>query len=474
MKNYTRKEKYINLKDNKDFDFNELRKKIVSDQNYPNFHITAPTGLINDPNALYFDKEYHNINFQWFPFFGHHGLKHWGNIKTKDFVNFESNFDDVVYPSTKFDNGGIYSGGAIKDSAGEIHRFYTGNIVNEKLEGYTSSTVHLDNKGNKKLLFMTDDKKYTRHFRDPKPFEKFGKKFLLNGAQNHSEKGVFSVYEGTNWNSEFSFYGEIKFSKEVDTGYMIECPDILSFKDRDVIIASIEGVESKYLPRTVKYMTGSLDKDLNFEIIDDFKEMDHGFDFYAPQSYKFGNKNYMLAWVGNSGKYEFDSYKGWHSMLTFPRELDFVNGTLYNKPAKELNNLIKKEISMSKANPRKHGVLLEGNSADEITLTDEQGNSITIDINDSYFSVDLEKSLINKRAFPEGNFPNKKKILISKLTNFIILLDTSILEIFINDGEHSFTSRFFLDGNINVTSKSKNTLAKELKDIVVKGGYYGK
>ena len=70
-----------------------------------NFHIEMPFGLINDPNGLsYFNDKFH-IFYQWNPFGCEHKTKHWGLVKTTDFVNF-TRPEIILKPEDWFDKNG--------------------------------------------------------------------------------------------------------------------------------------------------------------------------------------------------------------------------------------------------------------------------------------------------------------------------------------------------------------------------------
>ena len=93
------------------------------------FHIEMPFGLVNDPNGLsYYNGEFY-IFYQWNPFGCEHKNKHWGLVKTKDFINF-SKPKIVLKPIDWFDKNGCYSGcGIVKDD--KLKLFYTGNVKDE-------------------------------------------------------------------------------------------------------------------------------------------------------------------------------------------------------------------------------------------------------------------------------------------------------------------------------------------------------
>ena len=86
-----------------------------------NYHFSPYIGLINDPNGFSYYDGYYHIFFQWYPDGCKHGLKKWGHIKTKDFINYTS--PKIALEADKeYDKDGCYSGSAIVD--GDILKIF--------------------------------------------------------------------------------------------------------------------------------------------------------------------------------------------------------------------------------------------------------------------------------------------------------------------------------------------------------------
>ena len=52
------------------------------------FHIEMAKGLVNDPNGLCCINGEYKIFYQWNPAGCEHKNKHWGLVKTRDFVHY--------------------------------------------------------------------------------------------------------------------------------------------------------------------------------------------------------------------------------------------------------------------------------------------------------------------------------------------------------------------------------------------------
>lgn len=89
-----------------------MRENVKRDKNRLHFHMMPPTGWMNDPNGL---CQFHGINhiyFQYTPFLAGWGTKLWGHYTTKDWIHYEEE-EPFLFPDTKWDRDGVYSGSAI-------------------------------------------------------------------------------------------------------------------------------------------------------------------------------------------------------------------------------------------------------------------------------------------------------------------------------------------------------------------------
>lgn len=73
-----------------------------------------------------------------------------------------------------------------------------------------------------------------------------------------------------------------------DFGYMWECPNLLQFGRYDVLLFCPQGLPARSFDRQNLYQAGYIAGHLSLDSLDmvqhtKFQELDHGFDFYAPQ-----------------------------------------------------------------------------------------------------------------------------------------------------------------------------------------------
>lgn len=194
----------------------------------------------------------------------------------------------------------------------------------------------------------------------------------------------------------------------------------------------------------------------------EFLELDYGFDFYAPQTTEAENgRRILVGWMGLPEiPYPTDK-NDWAHCLTLPREIKIVNNKLYQVPVPELESLRKGEENFVKTmknqvievgegvhyeleceftniDAGEIGLLLRVGNGEETTLRyDAINKEIILDRTRSGESVATEYGTVRKVPYSD------KKIKIR------LFMDTSSLEVFINDGEYVFTSRIFPTNNEN-------------------------
>ena len=102
-----------------------MRENVKRDKNRLHFHMMPPTGWMNDPNGFsYFNGKWH-LFYQWYPFAGYHGMKHWYHVVSDDLVHWK-NIGLGMKPTLNYDNYGCFSGsGFVKNEF--LYLVYTGN-----------------------------------------------------------------------------------------------------------------------------------------------------------------------------------------------------------------------------------------------------------------------------------------------------------------------------------------------------------
>lgn len=459
-----------------------LHKQIINPDYRYTYHVMGEIGWINDPNGfVYFENQYH-LFYQHNPYSSLWGPMHWGHVTSDDLIKWE--YQPIAVAPIVFDAGGgaAFSGSAIEVD-NSLYLLYT-----ENWPGYQYQVIAKSNDGitfeklNDGLPVMDDSLLpwYTNpvDFRDPKIWEKDGVYYAVVGSRQINDFGQVLLFTSENL-IDWTLVGPIIQGSQntiYTLGYMFECPDLFELGEKDVLIMSPQQIPGHrnthgtvYVVGDLNYQTGSL----NNWILEDIKEIDYGFDFYAPQTMiDDQGRRIMIAWMQSWNRSPMTAGLGWAGAMTIPRELTLSdNGNLIQYPIKELEtyrtNMEQYDENISgNVNTFIHGNILDleitletNNGKTGITLfANENGEGTKIYYEDGYVYLDRTESM-------GGRFPGEKnnitKAPVSINENgeikLRILLDRHSVEVFINGGEQAITSTiYFIPENDNIFVFSDN------------------
>lgn len=455
----------------------EKMKPVVQADYYRlEYHIMPPAGLLNDPNGfIHMNGEYH-LFYQLNPFDTKHASKHWGHVKSKDLVNW-SDASIALVPSKWYETHGCYSGSAVNDN-GVLTIMYTGNVKDEEgnRETYQCLAMSKDGMNFEKYennpVINNQPEGYTRHFRDPKVWKNGHLWYAVLGTQTIEMEGRVLLFKSENLKN-WELIGEVTGSNInglKDFGYMWECPDLFHLDGKDVLIACPQGLEAKGDLYNNIYQSGYFIGKLNYDTgkmeHGEFVELDRGFEFYAPQTtIDDKERRILIGWMGLPERDEHPTVKhGWLHTMTIPRVLQLKGEKLYQNPVEEMKSLRKEEISYNNMIIDNEEIQLENIQGDVLELyvefeLNETSNLEEIGIkvrcskdNEEYtrlcYDLCNNKFILDRDNSGKGYKGIRKcKMDFCKKLKLNIFMDTSSIEIFINDGEEVFTSRIYPEKN---------------------------
>ena len=420
------------------------------------FHWEMPFGLINDPNGLCYHDGKYQIFYQWNPAECKHLNKHWGYTETADFVNY-SIPQLALAPVDDFDRNGCYSGSA-RSRNGKLEILYTANLKDAQNIRYPRQVLAAKNSDGtftKKKIAVDDvPKGYTTHFRDPYLFTHSGRSFFIIGAQRENLTGCALIYEeiGGNW----ILRGELK-TDYTDFGYMWECPNLISVDGRDVLVFCPQGIAPQGHKYNNLYQAGYLIGKFNPDTLEfvhgDFQELDGGFDFYAPQVLAQPNRNILIGWIGMPEKEnEYPTTKeGWLYSLTLPRQLKIKNNTIYQLPVKELDALCRSKQQFNDCRALTLSAPCKITLDIDLTCENHWQGKFTINSDELIISFDknTQEFFINRDNLTLGG-KGRRYFTVSVKDNLHldIYLDTSIMEIYCQNGEKAATACYYAQEKI--------------------------
>ena len=413
-------------------------------------HLMPPVGWLNDPNGLcWFQGKYH-VFFQYSPFSVEGGLKFWGHYTSEDMLSWK--YEGVpLYPDAPYDCHGVYSGSALADQE-KLHLFYTGNIKLSGTYDYInngreSNTVYANSEdgihfGAKQEIIHCDryPADFTCHIRDPKVWKDVDKYYMVLGGRLKSDQGAVLLYQSQdlkNWKYEKTVTTENSF------GYMWECPDFFELSGEKILSVSPQGLTREEYRFQNIYQSGYFVMKPDGSVDEnDFREWDMGFDFYAPQTFEDNKgRRILIGWMGmpdaDAEYRNLTVTEGWQHCLTVPRSLSFQDGIVYQNPVEELIQLRKEKKNLDEKNPQ---VIAEGAFDMELST---QGSSLEINLGDNLkfvYSDGMAELLPGNDA---GAGRKVRKARIDYVKKVRILADVSAVEVYLNDGEMVFSTRYY-------------------------------
>lgn len=430
----------------------------LCDRWYPAFHVAARAGWINDPNGLsYFNGRYHAF-FQHHPYSTKWGPMHWGHVSSTDLVSWDRE-PIALAPSIEADRDGCWSGSCVTGDDGNLYAFYTGNrwmddpAVSRAHLQVQCAAVSSDGIHFQKLGVVVPNQEALSNFRDPKVWRQGDVWCMIVGQQSPLGRGQISLYTSSDlhvWD-----YAGILYESPDPCVRMLECPDFFCLDGRWVLCFSAMGMKPKgYVARNYNnagYVVGSWELGRPFEAQTDFRPLDWGHNFYAPQSFTApGGRQVMFGWMSD---FSFDTPTmgdGWCGQFTLPRELSLRDDdVLLSNPVPELGDLFKGEHvlnSLTLGNNQELQIAPElrcglveltldlgSTSAELVGLKVHQTTS------GSYLLVAWDAQarcvMVDARCAELGNRGYRATPVSGKVLRLRVYLDNGSVEVFVNDGE---------------------------------------
>lgn len=433
------------------------------------FHLMPPVGWLNDPNGLcQFKSEYH-VFFQYAPLSSVPGdpesFKCWGHMVSPDLVSWRY-VGAPLLPDQSFDRDGVYSGSALVDE-GKMYVYYTGNVkqdgehdfIHSGREGNTILAVSEDgiHFGDKICLLRNQDYpgSYTCHVRDPKVFKEHDRFVMLLGGRENGDKGSVIVLESVdrlNWTVRETIGTPEPF------GYMWECPDRFTIDGLTVLSVSPQGLARETDRFQNVYQSGYFPADSVSP--DRFVEWDLGFDFYAPQTFEDEKgRRILIGWAGLPDiepEYHNEPTvaEGWQHCLTVPRVLHGRNGKVSQWPVAEIQKLRREAVISTDADFRLFDAEIDG--IGDRPFEARIGSGLLLAWEDGLFTMQFTDD--------SGCGRTSRHARTHKLENVRILVDRSIVEVFLNNGEQVMTTRMYShDSGIRVTCEGCRSIIHRME-----------
>ena len=418
----------------------------AADPHRQRLHIQPPVGWLNDPNGLCKVGDTYHVFYQYGPFDPTSGVKHWGHVTSTDLLHWQRQ-PVALYPDEPFDCHGAYSGSALYED-GVLWLFYTGNV---KLPGdYDHITAGRENNlclatsrdcitiDTKECLLHTAEYPagLSCHVRDPKVWLQDGTYYMVLGARTLEDRGevlVFASEDKRQWRHINTITTPEPF------GYMWECPDLFELDGQWFLLVSPQGIPCQNV-----YGCGYFPLYGDFRgayTLGDFRPLDGGFDYYAPQSFLDGDRRLQFGWMAMPDTpYTNPTLAyGWQNCLTFPRQLRREGSVLLQSPAAELEALRGAPAALTAGKP------MDASPCFELAAAPEGSFSLTVAEGLTFSYDEASRTAVLRFADPAlgGGRDQRTMALDAPCRSVQVLADVSSLEIFLNGGAAVFSTRYY-------------------------------
>lgn len=463
--------------------------KILTESDYrPAFHFTPPLHWMNDPNGMvYYKGEYH-LFYQYNPGGNTWGPMNWGHAVSTDLFNWQ----DLSIALTPDNNGTIFSGSAIVDSA-NTSGFKSGDEM-PIVAVFTSAGTHQS-----QSIAYSNDKgrnwtKYANNpvlqnpgvndFRDPKvSWYAAQNKWVMSLAAGN-KISFYSSPDLKNWTWESDF-GDLYGAH----GGVWECPDLFQIPvegtnlKKWVLFVSINPGGPNGGSAT-QYFIGNFDGKTFTIDTNETSWVDYGTDNYAGVTYSnipyTDGRRIMIGWMSNWNYAGSVPTTSWRSTMTVPRVVTLVQKDkgfkLRFNPVVELKNYYNAAIAdqqVSTAIDLTNNEAIKSGSYDlSLTANMSSSDSLNISIGNLLekliiiFDKKSGKVTIDRSKSGPINFSNFFKNNIQ--CNFLnlnddqkidvrMLVDKTSIEMFWNNGENVMTALFFPAYQYNYLKINGNT-----------------
>ena len=412
------------------------------------YHMIPAVGWMNDPNGLIFYGGKYHLFYQSNPYDTAMGTMFWGHFVSDDLISYR---DVGVAIAPDNEGESIYSGGSTVFE-GDLVALYT---LHYEKDGIKSEQVHAarssDGMTFKKCGRVFDNcslpPEISREdFRDPCPAKVGDEYFVFVGGRDITKNaGVIIVLGGK---SPFELDYRFTIGPLYELGDMGECPSYCRIDGKDVIVASgcnvpQRGNDFKNLNSSV-FIVGRIDFEKGAMDIESVREIDKGDSLYAPQFIANADRPIMVGWLEMWGKryLTHELNHGWSGSFTIPREVSVKNGVIYQTPVKALE----KYLSPAGRPSSCLDIDMELGIGDVVIIAGDNcsvmiGNDCRI-----YLDTSHANNLNGCTRYTNGRYEHCR---------VRVLLDVSGIELFIDGGKETISSRIFLDGQYSVITRGK-------------------
>lgn len=301
---------------------------------FPRFHLRPPRGYINDPNGPVLIDDTMHLYFQSRPTTDTDAPVQWGHATTNDFVRWNLHRPAMTPHPAGPDRDGCFSGNTVETPEG-VRAFYSGNVEGKRYQstltalstdgGYTfgDAALAIPDPGVDERVIM---------FRDPFVWRDGDSWRMVVGSELEGEVAAVRQYRSPDlaqWTLEGNLVSAPRaIVNGVDTGAGWECPQVVSFDEKDIVLVSSWA--------HVSFAGAILAINL-----DSPQVVDGGSNLYAASVLRRSEYGpLMFGWLSEASDPSLWQERGWAGAISLPRVLSLgSDGQVLSDPVPALDTL---------------------------------------------------------------------------------------------------------------------------------------
>ena len=431
----------------------------------PSAHFTAQDTWLNDPNGLLHHAGVYHLFFQNNSEGNIWGPMSWGHATSTDLVTWSEH--DVAIAHTPEEN--VFSGSAVADvrnTAGFAGPGETA-LVAVYTSAYTSASRRPGVQAQSLAYSLDGGVTWTRYagnpvldtgssdFRDPKVFWHGGDegRWIMVAVEAQDRQVV--IYSSPNL---LDWTLESRFGPAHAVGGMWECPDLFPLEVRGtgetrwVLVVSLNpgaiagGSGTQYFVGDFDGSTFVPDRLSDSPHLADYDWLDYGRDYYAAVSFNDApeGRRLMIGWASNWDYANDTPTHPWRSAMSLVRELELVrcsDGVLRVTQEPQLptdaTRLQVFDVQVPSGPGDRTDIVLGSD--------DPHGGRITITVDGDARTITCDRSRSGAVDFhPAFSSVDTAPLLSAEtLTHVKIVVDASILEVYVDEGLVTLTQQIF-------------------------------
>lgn len=442
-----------------------------TDHHFPRYHVRPPTGYVNDPNGPVFLGGRWHLYFQYTHDTPRRGAVVWGHASSSDLAHWQLHRPAMGPDPESIDRDGCWSGNTVPGGSGEgdLVAFYSGFRQGHPYQSVVAATSTDGGRSFGPPAQVVADPEPADgvvEYRDPFVWRQDDGWRMVVGAGDRSGVASTRLYASADlrsWEARGK-YAELArtagedLDTDPDTGDMWECPQLVSFGDRDALLVGTYYFTPGGIGQVLALVGTRIGDRLTDPVASRF---DVGRNFYASSAARESDAGPIVwGWVTEARDAEWAIEADWSGMISLPRSVSLTDDDrLASAPHPALAALRSDPVDPTGSAPSATAefaalpaqfeaeLTLTGHSGGEPTgltlrCADDERLEVTVDWSTGRVTVDREHASRDPRAHGGSFGFTEPTAATDGALTLRWFVDGSVSELFTGSGRCS-TVRFY-------------------------------